>query len=400
MKHQKNSAYQNWFTIREWDDPETNENEFDYAGWNGVRELPEIREDATGPVSGFQDHIYSIIKRWMDPDGDGDPSDGIDGWRLDVAEKVEPAFWKVFRRWVKDINPNAYIVGEIWWEDWPRNKMFNAAPWLKGDMFDGVMNYRIGRAIKQYIIDVEQQISAEAFADSVNQIMHDYGFEYFAASQNLISSHDIERLGSQIVNPDRWMDHGGNPAQEIKFDVRKPNRLELQKQKLIAALQILLPGAPMIYYGDETGMWGGDDPDCRKPMLWVDQIYENEAVHPFGKRRVEDIVKFNPDLYGWYRNMIGLRKSNLVLSRGDIQFHRMVGEGNSLFFSRVYEDKELFILVNNQSRAVHRRIVLPDDSYREVRDLITDRLYMIFEQQLSIDLLPFSVVILSGNDTN
>ena len=393
---QKDSPYKDWFIIRSWDNPDTPEIEFDYAGWNGVRELPEIREDENGLNPNFQQHLYHIVKRWMDPNGDGNPNDGIDGWRLDVAEKVHPNFWKNFRRWVKEINPEAYLVGEIWWEEWPQNKMFNAAPWLQGDIFDGVMNYRAGRAIKKFVIDVEQQITAQAFADSINQIMHDYGFEYFSASQNLISSHDIERVGSQIVNPDRWMDHGGNPAQDIKFDVRKPNRLELQKQKLVAALQIVLPGAPMIYYGDETGMWGGDDPDCRKPMVWLDLKYESESAHPFGKQRAEDPVVFNPDLYGWYRKLIRLRKNHLSLALGDIQFYRMAGERNSLFFSRTYRGKSLFIIVNNQSKKIHRNLHLPDFSYEQVRDLILDQPYTISEQQLSIDLAPFAIVILRG----
>jgi glycosidase len=395
IERQQDSPYKDWFIIRGWDDPETLDNEFDYAGWNGVTELPEIREDENGLIHGFQQHIFHVVKRWMDPNGDGDPSDGIDGWRLDVAEKVHPSFWKTFRGWVKEINPDAYIVGEIWWEDWPRNKMFNAAPWLEGDMFDGVMNYRLGRAIKKFVIDVEQQINAQAFADSINQIIHDYGFEHFSASQNLISSHDIERLGSQIVNPDRWMDHNGNPAQDIKFNVRKPNRLELQKQKLVAALQIFLPGAPMIYYGDEAGMWGGDDPDCRKPMIWMDLEYMGESAHPFGKKRENDPVLFNPELYSWYRRLIQLRKNNPTLALGDIQFLRMVGEGSSLFFSRTYRDQKLLILVNNQSKKIHRNIHLPDFSYQKVRDLVTDLPYSILDQKLSIDLAPFAIVILS-----
>ena len=400
IEQQQDSPYKDWFIIKSWDNPETPENEFDYAGWNGVRELPEIREDENGLNPGFQQHIVHIVKRWMDPNGDGNPSDGIDGWRLDVAEMIHPNFWKIFRSWVKNINPDAYIVGEIWWEDWPLNKMFNAAPWLQGDQFDGVMNYRVGRAIKKLVIDMDHQITSQAFADSINQIILDYGWEFFSASQNLISSHDIERLGSQIVNPDRWMDHNGNPAQDIKFNVRKPNRFELQKQKLVAALQIILPGAPMIYYGDEAGMWGGDDPDCRKPMVWMDLNYQVESKHPFGTQRAADPVKFNPDLYSWYRKLIDLRKNNMALAQGDIQFQRMTGEGNSLFFSRSFQDQKLFILVNNQSKKIHRNIHFKDFSFRQVRDLVTDLPFSISDQKLSIDLAPFAIVILRGEQTD
>ncbi|MDZ7265084.1 MAG: alpha-amylase family glycosyl hydrolase, partial [candidate division KSB1 bacterium] len=153
MKNQQASAYKDWFTIKRWDDPNTPENEFDYEGWYGVKDLPELKEDQNGLVTGPREHIRAIVQRWLDPNGDGDPSEGIDGWRLDVAEKVNIAFWRDFRKWVKAINPEAYITGEIWWEDWPNNRMMNAKPWLQGDAFDGVMNYRVARAIKQFLID-------------------------------------------------------------------------------------------------------------------------------------------------------------------------------------------------------------------------------------------------------
>ena len=107
-----------------------------------------------GLVEPAADYFHLIVRRWMDPNGDGDPSDGVDGWRLDVAEKVHINFWKKFRGWVKAINPNAYLTGELWWEDWQNNKMVNAAPWFEG-AFDGVMNYRVARALKKYIIDQE-----------------------------------------------------------------------------------------------------------------------------------------------------------------------------------------------------------------------------------------------------
>ncbi|UCF64239.1 MAG: glycoside hydrolase family 13 protein [bacterium] len=394
---QQESPYKDWFIINSWDDEGTAEDEFNYAGWNGVRELPEIREDENGLNPGFRDHIRHVIKRWMDPNGDGNPEDGVDGWRLDVAEKVHPNFWRIFRTWVKEINPDAYLVGEIWWEDWPQNKMFNAAPWLQGDIFDGVMNYRTGRAIKKHVVDIKEQIDSQAFTDSIRQIIDDYGHEHFYASQNLISSHDIERLGSQIVNPDRWMDHGGNPAQDIGFNIRKPTRLEIRKQKLVAALQMTLPGAPMIYYGDEAGMWGGDDPDCRKPMLWSELAYQPEATHPRGMRRSLDEVRFNPDLYSWYRKLIRMRLSNNVLTQGDIQFHKVPDMEDLLVFSRSFEEETLFVLVNPQSESAVGKVLIPDIASENLTDLISNQQFMIFGEHIFVDLLPFQIVVLSLN---
>ncbi len=96
----------------------------------------------------------------------------------------------------------------------------------------------------------------------------------------LMSSHDTERLGSMVVNPNRMIDHESSPQHNPNFDVRKPNAEELHIQKLIVAFQMLYSGAPTIYYGEEAGMWGADDPDERKPMVWPDLVYETECAHP------------------------------------------------------------------------------------------------------------------------
>ncbi len=318
-KNQQKSKYKDWFIINKWDNPNTPQNEFEYQGWAGVKDLPEINKNGTHDLAdGFADHIHNVIKRWMAPDGN--PSNGIDGWRLDVAEKVNIKFWKEFRDWVKEINPQAYITGEIWWENWPINQMFNAAPWLQGDSFDAVMNYRFARAVKKFIIDKKDQISAQAFVDSLKTLLDEYPKENLYVLMNLVDSHDVDRIASQIVNPDRWFDHDANPSQNKDYKIRKPNAIELQKQKLIAAIQMTMPGAPMIYYGDEAGMWGGDDPDCRKPMVWENFKYETEVSDPLGRDRKPDSVFFNTDLFNWYKKLISIRADNKVFIRGKLKF--------------------------------------------------------------------------------
>src|SRR5690606_35740788 len=143
VRNQQQSRFADWFTITSWDNPATpDRNEFAYEGWMGVAELPELREDENGLIEPIRDYVFASVRRWMDPNGDGDPSDGVDGWRLDVAEMVSIRFWEAFRDTVRAINPEAYLVGEVWWEDWRNRKIFNARPWLEGDAFDAVMNYR------------------------------------------------------------------------------------------------------------------------------------------------------------------------------------------------------------------------------------------------------------------
>ncbi|MEK7671087.1 MAG: alpha-amylase family glycosyl hydrolase, partial [Bacteroidota bacterium] len=100
-KNGEKSTYKDWFTVKSYDNPATPENEFSYDGWFGVKELPELREDANGLLPGSREHIQAIVKRWGDPNSDGNPSDGVDGWRLDVADMVAIPFWQDFRKWVR-----------------------------------------------------------------------------------------------------------------------------------------------------------------------------------------------------------------------------------------------------------------------------------------------------------
>ncbi|MGK9368355.1 glycoside hydrolase family 13 protein [Melioribacter sp. Ez-97] len=344
VKNQQNSRYKDWYTIKKWDDPNTPENEFDYEGWYGVKDLPEIREDENGIVDGPAEHIRLIVKRWMDPNGDGNPEDGIDGWRLDVAEMVNHKFWMKFRTWVREINPEAYLVGEVWWKDWNNYEMFNAAPWLQ-TQFDAVMNYRFTRAVKDLVFSGKYFTGVRGFIDTIKTMMNQYGVNYYAM-MNLMGSHDTERLASLIVNPDNMYDHSGNPGQNPGFDVRKPNEIEREKQKLAVALQFTLPGAPQIYYGDETGMWGGDDPDCRKPMVWEEFNYEVEKSHPLGKDRPADSVFFDKQLFDWYKKMAAIRNGNKSLSLGNLTFMERFAGKNILAYKRNLDGEEIMVIAN------------------------------------------------------
>jgi glycosidase len=347
VKNQQNSKYKDWYTITSWDDSITGK-KFDYKGWNGVKDLPEVRkEEENGLAAGPREYIHSILKRWMDPDNNGDLSKGIDGWRLDVAEMINHNFWKLFHRWVKGINADAYIVGEIWWDDWKNYKMMNAAPWLQGDEFDAVMNYRFARALKNFVINKKDKSGPQGLIDSLNTLYRQYPKENIYVMMNLLDSHDVERVASMIVNPDIWYDHDGSPSQNKNFDVRKPTDQERLKQRLIVGLQFTLPGAPQIYYGDEVGMWGGDDPDCRKPMVWKELKYETETTHPYGKPRQADGVKFDDKLFNWYQKMASIRKDNKTLSLGDIKFYNLDEAKGILAYKRSSGKESILIIVNN-----------------------------------------------------
>lgn len=345
-KHQQASAYAEWFDILSWDDPATPRDEFDYKAWWGFKLHPEFREDQGGFAPALRDYFFAITRRWMDPNGDGDPSDGIDGWRLDVANDVSPVFWRQWRKVVKDINPDAYLVGEIW---------DNAAEWLKGDQFDAVMNYRFSRAVVRFFIDTDtRRLTVTEFDDELRNIRNSYPAEVSAVLQNLLDSHDTDRLSSMVVNPNRPFDEGANPRQNADYLVRKPTAAEEQILRLAVLFQMTSPGAPMVYYGDEAGMWGGDDPDCRKPMVWPDLKFEDEQSHPLpGKNRGPNQVAFDSSLYTYYRDLIQIRHQYAALRRGDVQPQIRDDDNGIYAFTRTLGDEMVLVLINNGDDEYH-----------------------------------------------
>lgn len=387
MQNQQRSPFAHWFTIKRWDDRHSSQNEFDYEGWNGVRELPELREDDSGIIAEARDYIIHSVRRWMDPDGDGDPSDGIDGWRLDVAEKVSPAFWRLFREQVKGINPEAYIVGEVWWEDWRSNKMYNARPWLEGDMFDAVMNYRWAKEVVHYFVDHKNRISAAEFDRRLKQLRDDYPADVNYGLMNLLDSHDTDRLASQIINPDDDYDHRDTPRDNPHYTLRKPNAEEIQIQELIALFQMTYLGAPMIYYGDEAGMWGADDPDCRKPMLWPELSYDPEVTHPFNHPRAANENQFNSDLFNHYKKLVHIRRQHPALQVGQFETLLTDDQKDLFIFKRSDANETLIIVINNSNNA--QPILIPAeklDAKPSWSDELTQRTFQVDESYLKVDV--------------
>ncbi len=144
--------------------------------------------------------------------------------------------------------------------------------------------------------------------------------------QNLIDSHDTDRLASMIVNgegtayqnPDEIeFNKDDSPSSSKTYKIHKPNERQRKIQRLIVLFEMCYLGAPMIYYGDEAGMWGAGDPDDRMPMVWKDLTYEPQAIDPRGKERTPDPVQFDEDLFDFYKTAIGLRRKHEALNHGD-----------------------------------------------------------------------------------
>lgn len=186
----------------------------------------------------------------------------IDGWRLDVADEVSHYFWRKFRAAVKAEFPDALIVGEVW---------HYAADFLQGDCWDSVMNYPFLNAAMDFV--ATESITASQFLDELGFLRGNLNNACHKILWNLLDSHDTPRLLHRCVE-------------------------NKDKMKLMAAIQLLLPGMPFLYYGDEVGMTGGPDPDCRRGMLWDESRQDRE-------------------LLAYYRRLIQIRKQYPCLTEGD-----------------------------------------------------------------------------------
>jgi glycosidase len=384
VENQEQSEFSGWYDIISYDDPSTPENEFDYHGWWGFKGLPELKEENGGLVDPVRDHIFAVTTRWMDPNGDGDPSDGIDGWRLDVAEEVGKRFWKEWHEHVRELNPEAITVAEIWTD--------KATEFINSDMFYSVMNYRVAMANMDFFID--REIKATAFRDRLTEIYESYPEEANFVFQNLMDSHDTARLPSMIVNPGREYDRDGKPREG--FDVRKPNEAERRVQKLIALFQYTYVGAPMIYYGTESGMWGADDPDDRKPMVWEDMDYAVEDTHPYGEKRPADENNFDPELFDYYKKLGQIRNESESLQKGELNYLQADDEKNTLVFTRISKFDNCLVIINNSDS--EQVVKLNEEEFFEVNDYLVDLItgisYSSDKGVYSFPVAPYSGLIL------
>jgi len=354
------SPYTAWYTIERFDDPATPADEFKYKCWWGVDTLPEFADSADGKNlhEGPGNYVLAITRRWMDPDGDGDPSDGIDGWRLDVAREVPVAFWRDWHALVQQINPEAYTVAEEWDE---------ASKFLGDGAFDATMNY-FGFAFptKGYLID-STMTATKAAAEFHNRLDdHPPAMRY--AMLNLVDSHDTDRLASMIVNaarrpyeqPARFdYDISVSPRQHADYAVRKPDARERRIQRMVAVLQMTYVGAPMIYYGTEAGMWGADDPCDRMPMVWPDMTFAPQAADPKGRQRTPDPVAFDQAMFDFYRAAIAFRRRFIALRHGEIEFLPADDAAKFFAFRRTDGGEDLVIGFNRGDAAYQWRVPTP-----------------------------------------
>lgn len=339
VKNGRNSKYADWFEIEAFPDtlpadPEMfgKDGGLKFKAWDGPSgHLPVFRKDPVrGLAPGPYEHVMAITRRWLAPGGD--PSKGVDGIRLDVANDIPHPFWRDWRKVVKQTKPDAYISGEIWSE---------ATPWINdGDQFDAVMNYQFAMAVQDFFVDQSTAITPSQFNQRLVRLCYVYPFQAALVMMNLFDSHDTDRAPSMYVNPDRPYD-GSNRIQDNgpDYSPRKPNETEWTRFQQAVAFQMSFVGAPMIYYGDESGMWSPDDPSNRMPMLWEDlQPYENPEM------------VFKKDLFDFYRRSVATRHQLQPLRIGEYYPVRVDDAAGVLVFARRSGNQTVYVVLNRSNQ--------------------------------------------------
>ncbi|MBA2175490.1 glycoside hydrolase family 13 protein [Halobacillus locisalis] len=288
------SKYYQWFHM--WEQEVKTKPQPNYDTFAFVPEMPKLNTEHPE----VKQHLLDVAKYWVE-------EFDIDGWRLDVANEVDHAFWRDFRRTVKSVKPETYILGEIW---------HDSMPWLQGDQFDAVMNYPFTNAVLKYFND---EMSLSQFKNQITHVQHMYPENVNEVSFNLLDSHDTKRI---LTYAD-----GNKDA-----------------VKMMYLFQLSYEGAPCIYYGDEIGMTGGDDPGCRKCMEWNE---ENQDL----------------ELFQYVKKLIHYRKTEPAFgNRGKLSFR---DTNDILVYEKKADDQTLLFAVNTLSE---EKTLTIDDNVDRVLD--------------------------------
>ena len=347
LKNGRKSRYRDWYKIKKWNPDGT----IDYDGWFGHKALPEFGRTEENLARPVRKYIFDITARWMDPDGDGDPSDGVDGWRLDVAFCVPHLFWKQWRRHVKKLNPEGYTTAEI---------VTLAEDYLKGDEFDAVMNYMWLFPTVNFFSPNKNAIPVNDFRKGMELIRKTYPEDVSYVLQNLTDSHDVGRIATMIENAFPPIHDFGQYFELTRVHKQrdlittKPSRKTYDIMRQIAVFQATYLGAPMIYYGTEVGMWGANDPCDRQPMLWSDIKYEAESMTVNGKTKSR---KRAPDmgLFRFYAKAFALRTQSATLRRGTLHWVKTASDRLAAYERRLGSSR-ILVLLNASDREVTHAI--------------------------------------------
>lgn len=297
LKNQEKSKYKDWYFIDSFPVEFQKSNYYTFAD-----DIPTMPKFNTANEE-VKKYLLDVAKYWID-------EVKIDGWRLDVCDEVDHSFWREFKKVVKKHKKEAIIIGEI---------MHEASSFLKGDQLDGIMNYPFKGAMVDFFGN--RTIDAKAFGEILSINRNIYMDSITKQMWNLIGSHDTKRFLTECDG-------------------------KIERMRLAIAFQFAYIGVPYIYYGDEIGLSGGEEPESRRCMIWEEE-------------------KQNGELYSLYKQLISVRKNNPELIYGIYQ--TLYCKGNVLIFERNYKNQSIIIAINNEEKQVEIQLPLN----KRIRNLIT-----------------------------
>ena len=296
------SPYYSWFNFTQWPNR--------YDSWWGIYSLPAVNENDPG----YREFIFggkdSVVRRWLRA--------GADGWRLDVADELPDDFVHGIHEAARAEKPDAVIIGEVW-EDGSTKVAYGVRrKHILGGHCDGLMNYPLRSAILSFF----QGGGGEAFVKGMETIRENYPAFAFYSSMNSLDTHDTPRFLTLLGAGGEYRDQSREWRAGFTLSPKQLNR----GRKLLKAAALLLfcfPGSPTVYYGDEVGMQGFEDPF-------------NRQTYPWGRE--------DRELLEWYRALGRLRSRHPALRRGSIRY--LLGEGPLLVFLRETGDEQLLCAFN------------------------------------------------------
>lgn len=295
----KSSPYYDWYYFKKFPD--------EYACWWGCDNVPDLNKsnkDYRALVFGKN----GVVEKWQKL--------GADGWRLDVVDELPIDFVNLLIKKIKSVNKDALVIGEVWEDASTKVSYGELRPYLLGDQLDGTMNYPFMNAIIAYVRDGDEKF----FKDTVQSILENYPKETVYCLMNILGTHDTVRIINALSDVRA---HGWSKTHKLGYKL-PDSEYEKAKKKLYLAsvLQFTLPGIPSIFYGDEAGLQGFDDPINRRPYPWGSE---------------------DKEILAHYKKLGRIRRENRAVFSGGFN---MRDENGLVAYERASGDDEILIAVN------------------------------------------------------
>ena len=340
------SPYYHWYSFHPWP--------ADYDAWWGIRTLPAVREDAPD----YRDFIIrgqdSVVRHWLRA--------GASGWRLDVADELPDDFIGEIRTAMEETAPDSFLLGEVWEDATTKIAYSMRRRYLLGQELHGVMNYPFRTALIAYLLGGD----ADEFRETLESLRENYPPHAFYSLMNFLSTHDTPRILTVL-----GADHvPGSKEERAVFRLSPARRqLGLKRLRLAALVLFTFPGAPTVYYGDEAGMEGWEDPF-------------NRAGYPWGQE--------DSELKSFFSKLAHLRREQPALQTG--QLHWRWTAGSLLVFARELDGQLLTTAVN--AADTPQTLTLPwfGDT---ARDLLSSEVLSPADNVLPLTLLPHQGLLLT-----